>query len=163
MADDNGPEKALELIEKIKVGMLTYLDGHGHLVSKPLATQDVDDEGNLWFIVERDSHKVHGIEQRPEVNVAYASHGAWVSVCGSAEIVDDTEKLKQLWSAATDTWMQGGPDNPDNTLLRVVTHDAEFWDSPGGKVVALARLVRARATGERYEGENETVDLDARS
>ena len=36
---------------------------------------------------------------------------------------------------------------------------AEYWDSPGSKVVQVANLVKAKVTGERYEGDNETVDL----
>lgn len=160
MTDAGTTEKVTELIKGIKIAMLTYVDGEGHLVSKPMATQDVDFDGDLWFIAERDSEKVRDIEANPHVNVAYSGKGSWVSVCGTAEVVNDVEKLTQLWSSFTDAWMEGGPQDPNNVLLHVTADSAEYWDSPGGStVVQLANLVKAKVTGERVEGENETVDL----
>lgn len=154
------PQQALDLVEDITVAMLAYEDADGHLVSKPMATQEVDEDGDLWFIVERSSDKVRDLQARPRVNAAYAKRGAWVSVSGTAEVVDDAERLKRLWSSATDAWMTGGPDSPDNTLLRVRTETAEYWDSPGGAVVTLARLARRKVTGSGSVGENATVELD---
>lgn len=45
-------------------------------------------------------------------------------------------------------------------LLRVPAHGAEYWDSPGGRVSTVISLVKAKPTGERYDGgENEVVRL----
>ncbi|MCW2759635.1 MAG: Pyridoxamine 5-phosphate oxidase [Nocardioidaceae bacterium] len=45
-------------------------------------------------------------------------------------------------------------------LIEVSPTSAEFWDAPGGsKVVQLANLVKSRLTGDRIEGDNETVEL----
>ena len=139
--------------------MLTSVDADGRLVSKPMATQEVEFDGDVWFVAERDSHKVRNIEARPQVNVAYAGKGSWVSLSGRASVVDDQAKLKEFWNTFTDAWMEGGPDNPNNILIRVEADSAEYWDTPGSKVVQVANLVKAKVTGERYEGDNEQVDL----
>ncbi|MGN6414690.1 pyridoxamine 5'-phosphate oxidase family protein [Flexivirga sp.] len=159
MAQAGTPEKVAELVKDVKVAMLTFVDGDGALRSKPMATQDVDFSGDIWFIGERDSHKSRAIAANPRVNVAYAGSGSWVSVAGRAEVVDDVDRLKDLWNSFTDAWLEGGPDNPNNVLIHVSGDSAEYWDSPGGKVVQVANLVKAKATGQRYEGENEQVDL----
>ena len=69
------------------------------------------------------------------------------------------QKLKELWDTFTGAWMEGGPENPENVLLRVEADSAEYWDSPGSKVTQVLNLVKAKVTGERFEGDNEVVDL----
>jgi general stress protein 26 len=152
-------EKVRELIRSTRLAMLTSVDPDGRLVSMPMATQDVEFDGDVWFIAERASHKVRNINANPSVNVAYASHNSWVSLSGRAEVVDDNAKLAELWDTFTDAWMEGGPDNPNNILIKVDADSAEYWDSPGSKVTQVVNLVKARVTGKRFEGDNQKVDL----
>lgn len=159
MAEAGTPEKVAELVKDVKIAMLTFIDEDGTLHSKPMATQDVDFTGDIWFIGERDSRKSRAIMASPPVNVGYSGSGSWVSVAGNAEVVDDVARLKDLWNTFTDAWLEGGPENPNNVLIHVAAASAEYWDSPGGKVVQVANLVKAKATGQRYEGENEQVEL----
>jgi general stress protein 26 len=153
-------EKVRDLIRSTRLAMLTSIGPDGRLVSKPMATQDVDFDGDVYFIAERDSDKVRNIGANPAVNVAYASHDSWVSLAGVAEVVDDQAKLAELWNTFTDAWLEGGPENPNNILIRVSADSAEYWDTPGSKVTQVANLVKAKVTGKRFEGDNETVDLN---
>jgi general stress protein 26 len=152
-------QKVRDLIKDTRLAMLTSVAESGRLVSKPMATQDVEFDGELWFIAERDSEKVRNISANPNVNVAYAGNSAWVSLSGDASVVDDAAKLADLWNTFTDAWLEGGPDNPNNILIRVEATGAEYWDAPGSKVTQLVNLVKAKTTGKRFEGDNETVDL----
>ena len=156
---EQGREKVRELIKDSRVAMLATLDAEGRIVSQPMATQDVEPDADLWFIAERSSEKVANIRREPRVNVSFSSGDSWVSVAGTAEVVDDVERLRDLWNTFTDAWMEGGPENPENILIRVSADTAEYWDSPGSKVTQVLNLVKAKATGERYEGDNRTVDL----
>lgn len=158
MSDDR-TEKVHDLIKKTRLAMLTSSDADGRLVSKPMATQDVEFDGDVYFIAERDSEKVRNITARPQVNVAYAGSSSWVSLSGTATVVDDRAKLEELWNTFTDAWMEGGPENPNNVLIKVDASSAEYWDSPGSKVTQVLNLVKAKVTGERFEGDNEQVDL----
>jgi len=152
-------DKVRTLIKDSRIAMLTMLDEQGRIVSQPMATQDVEPDADLWFIAERSSEKVANIRRDPRVNVSYSSRDSWVSVAGTAEVVDDVAKLEELWNTFTDAWLEGGPGNPENILIRVSADSAEYWDSPGSKVTQVLNLVKAKATGERFEGENRTVDL----
>lgn len=152
-------EKVRELIKDSRIAMLATLDAEGRIVSQPMATQDVEPDADLWFIAERSSEKVANIRRDPRVNVSYSSGDSWVSVAGTAEVVDDTARLADLWNTFTGAWMEGGPENPENILIRVSADSAEYWDSPGSKVTQVLNLLKAKATGERYEGDNRTVDL----
>ena len=156
-SEDTG--KVADLIDGIRIAMLTTQDGE-RLVSRPMATQDVSFDGDVWFVTERSAPWVGQLEAHPEVNVAYAGSSAWVSLSGTARVVEDPERLREYWSMFTDAWLEGGPDNPDNVLVHVIAHSAEYWDSPGTKVTQLVNLVKAKVTGERFEGDNQVVDLD---
>jgi general stress protein 26 len=158
--DEDRAAKVRELVRSSRLAMLTTLDPTGRLVSKPMATQDVEFDGDVYFIAERSSHKVRNIERDPRVNVAYSGSGSWVSLSGDAVVLDDPERLAELWDTFTDAWMEGGPENPENVLIKVTASSAEYWDTPNSKVVQVVNLVKAKVTGERYEPDNETVELD---
>lgn len=160
MSENDPQQRVVELIKGARIAMLTNVAADGSLVSHPMATQDVDFDGTVRFIAERASEKVQAMQAAPQVNVSYSTSGSWVSLSGTARIVDDHAKLEELWNTFADSWMQGGPENPNSILIEVDVDSAEYWDAPGGStVVQLANLVKAKLTGERIEGDNETVDL----
>lgn len=161
MADQNdGTAKVRELIRNTRIAMLTHVDEHGHLISKPMATQDVDFDGTVYFIARRTSDQVQDLQQRPSVNVAYAGDGAWVSLTGTALVLNDDEKLKELWDAFTGAWLEGGPESRDNVLIEITGRSAEYWDTPGGgKVTQVANLVKSKVTGDTVKGDKGVVDL----
>ena len=158
-SQDEQQQKVQDLIRSSRIAMLTSVSPDGSLISKPMANQDVDFDGDVWFISERTSQKVRNIEANPNVNVSYSDRSSWVSLAGKASVVDDHAKLTELWDTFTDAWMEGGPDNPNNVLIKVDGDSAEYWDSPGSKVTQVVNLVKAKVTGKRFEGDNEKVDL----
>jgi general stress protein 26 len=165
MSHDDDTRKVAELIKDIRVAMLPHTDSTGRLVSHPMATQEVEFDGDVLFIAERDSHKCQDIAaQSPaKVNVSFSSGSSWVSLSGTAEIVDDPAKLEELWNTFTDAWMEGGPEAPNNVLIKVSADSAEFWDTPGSKATQVLNLVKAKVTGERIDDgdlvDNKVVDL----
>ncbi|RKQ36826.1 pyridoxamine 5'-phosphate oxidase family protein [Kocuria tytonis] len=161
MADSNDNiEKVRDIIKGTRIAMLTHVDGAGHLVSKPMATQEVDFDGTVRFIAERDSTQAQDIQSRPEVNVAYSGSGAWVSLSGTARVVNDEAKLRELWDSFSGSWLEGGPENPNNILIEIDGDTAEYWDSPGSsKVTQVANLIKSKVTGDTVKGENDVVDL----
>lgn len=153
-------KRVLDLVDDAKIAMMTYLEPSGALVSKPMTTQETDFDGTIRFIAERSSDKAQALQADPRVNVSYSQNGTWVSVSGRARIVDDEAKLRELWSSFTGSWLEGGPENPENVLIEVDAQEAEYWDAPGGStVIALTNLVKSTLTGSRIEGDNAQVDL----
>lgn len=155
-------KKLGEMIKDIKVAMLTTVDDDGSLRSRPMMTQQMEFDGDLWFFVGASSATVKEAAQDQRVNLSYMDAGGqrYVSVSGTARLVRDPEKMKELWNPIHKAWFPGGLDDPDLALLKVNVEKAEYWDSPSGKVVALAGFVKALATGERVQGgENEKLDL----
>ena len=153
-------QKVTQLIKGIRVAMVTTSDASGALLSRPMATQEVEFDGNVWFIAERDSALVRQLSTgSAAVNVAYVGSSSWVSLSGTARVVDDIDKLREQWNLFTDAWMEGGPENPNNVLVLVESDSAQYWDAPGSKVTQLLNLAKAKVTGQRYEGDSNKVDM----
>ena len=153
-------EKVAGLAKDIRIGMLTTVDSDGHFVSRPMAQQEVEFDGDLWFFAERGSRKVAHIAADPHVGLTLTSDDTWISLDGDAEIVDDTAKAKELWNPWVEAWLPQGPEDPSIVLIKFNGHTAEYWDTPGGRIASVISFVKAKVTGERYDGgANEKVVL----
>ena len=152
-----------ELIKATKVGMLTTVaDEEGTLRSRPMATQQVEFDGDLWFLTSTGAAIANEIERDHRVNVSYAdaSENRYISVSGTARVLRDQKKIKSLWSPWNKVWFPKGVDDPSIALLRVQVDSAEYWDGPSSTVVQLAGFVKALATGEPFKGgEHEKISL----
>lgn len=158
MTDDH-ERKVTELLQEQKLAMLTTRDPSGTLTSRPMALQEVEFDGDLWFFAERGSRKVGHIGSSPQVNVTVNGSGSWVSLTGEAMVVDDVTTKRELWNAGAEAWLPQGPDDDSVVLIRVDARSAEYWDTPGRIATALS-FAKAKATGERWSGgENERVEF----
>jgi general stress protein 26 len=152
--------KVAELAKGIRIAMLTTVDEEGHLVARPMAQQEVEFDGDLWFFAERDSSTVTQLQSNPHVGVSLSSSDTWVSICGTAQVVHDPAKAHELWNSAVEAWFPQGPDDAGVALIKVTADGAEYWDTPGGRVASILSFVKAKVTGHPYDGgENEKVDL----
>jgi general stress protein 26 len=139
-----------ELIGHTKIAMMTTVESNGSLRSRPLATLQMDSEGKLWFFSAIDSSKVEEIAHHRQVNLSFSDPEKqdYVSVSGTAEIVRDPRKMRELWSAWVEPWFPDGLGDPSLVLMSVRIDQAEYWDAPASKVQRLFGLARAIATGD---------------
>ncbi|WP_101651010.1 pyridoxamine 5'-phosphate oxidase family protein [Brevibacterium ihuae] len=152
-------EKVRELMNNTRIAMLTSVDTDGTLVSRPMGTQEVVEDGDVWFITSVGSDVVDELARDSEVNVAYSGKSSWVSVSGTAAVIRDVEKQKELWNTFTSAWFSGGADDPDVRLIRVTPRTAQFWDSPGGVRTMVSMIAAAASKGTPQAGESRTVDM----
>src|SRR5215211_5298753 len=74
-------------------------------------------------------------------------HQKYVSISGQAQISNDREMIKKLWSVPAKAWWQSA-DDPNIRVIRVSPEEAEWWDSPG-TVVSYISMAAAAVTGSR--------------
>ena len=163
MSIEQAHAKLAELIKDIRIAQFTTVEQDGSLRSRPMATQDVEFRGDLWFFTRDDSPKVQEFRSEQHVNVSYASadDNRFVSVSGRASLVKDTQKIKELWNPALRAWFPDGQDDPRVALIKVTVDHAEYWDAPASTMVKIAGFVKAIVTGESYDaGENKTIDFN---
>ncbi|MFJ5697185.1 pyridoxamine 5'-phosphate oxidase family protein [Arthrobacter sp. NPDC093139] len=152
--------KVTDIINDSHIGMFTTINEKGALVSRPLAVQDVKDDGDMWFFTGEGTSQVAHIGAHPRVNVSFGQRTEWVSVAGTAEVVRDRDKIRELWNQAAEAWFPDGPDTPEVVLLRVDSDSAEYWTSPGGTAATVLQWVKSKVTHSRMSvGESGTVEL----
>lgn len=153
MTDTRDHRKLLwEMIQDTRFAMFTTRHDNGHLHARPMTTQNskVDEDDSLWFFMSKKSDPVADFASDPTVNVAYAnpSRDRYVSVSGTAQVVEDSAKKRQLWNKMSEAWFPGGPSDPDLALVQVRITHANYWDMKESKVVQLYEMAKAVATGK---------------
>ncbi len=158
--------KLWDLIKDMRFAMFTTRHSNGHLHSRPMTTQNssLAEDSQLWFFMSRKGDPVADLLTEPTVNVAYADTGAdsYVSVSGTAEVVEDIAKKKQLWSKMAEAWFPGGVDDPDLALVQVKIVHANYWDVKESKIVQLFEMAKAAMTGKPPTGLGEHGEVRMR-
>lgn len=151
-------ETLRKLIKGVDTAMLTTVTEEG-LVSRPMKTQEIEFDGDLWFFTKKETNKYEEILHDQDVNVAYAGK-SYVSVRGRAEIVEDLDKKKELWSKEYEVIMQTSYDNPNVILIKVKAEAAEYWET--GNFTKKIAFFYKRMTGQssRSVDVNETLELN---
>lgn len=152
-------EKLKDMLEGIDFTMFTTI-ADGKLHSRPMSTQEMDENGDLWFFASDDSRKIGEVNADNRINAAYSDpdRNTYVSVFGTAEVVKDRAKIEELWKPIHKAWFPDGLDDPHLCLLKVSVEEAEYWDAPSSKFVQLAGFVKALVTGTEAEyGDHGTI------
>ncbi|WP_214804997.1 MULTISPECIES: pyridoxamine 5'-phosphate oxidase family protein [unclassified Exiguobacterium] len=149
-------ETVKKLVDKIETAMLTTVSDEG-LVSRPMQTQDIEFDGDLWFLTSKETGKYNEILKNPSVNVAYVDK-SYVSIRGKAEIVEDVARKKELWSPRYEAYLGTSYEDPKVVLIKIDTEAAEYWET--GNATKSVKQVLKKVTGNDDSNEiNKTVDL----
>jgi general stress protein 26 len=153
-------DRFYDLVDEIKIAMMTTRRPDGHLESRAMANQKRAAGADLWFVTEEGSDKLRDIEHDPHVNLAYYKPGSyeWVSVSGMASVSRDRGKIRELFEPDWTMWFgQGGDlrhgtaDDPRIVLIAIDVHAAVFLEVNKPKPVVLFELAKGWLTGERVE------------
>jgi len=149
--DTSSRELLWDLIKDIKFAMFTTRNSSGRMQARPMTTQNkrLDEDDSLWFFMSRSGEPVADLTADPSVNVVYANPGddSYVSVSGSARVVDNLVKKQQFWSKPNEAWFPGGATDPDLALVQVQIEHASYWDVKASKLVQLFVMAKAAVTG----------------
>ena len=118
------------------------LQADGTLHSRPMALQQTEFDGDLWFSTQRSSGKASELASKRVVSVTAQSADlkCFLALRGLA-----------LWNPAYTAWFPQGLSDPQLALLRVETQTAQYWASPSGVVTYLYKLVTGARDGEHQK------------
>jgi general stress protein 26 len=123
------------------------------LPSRPMALQGVDDNGALYFFSAASSDKNKQLAADPAVQLFFSNDGPseYLSIYGHATISQDRALIDKYWNLFVKTWFQGGPDDPDLTIIRVEPETIHYWDTKHNKAVALLKMATSLVTGKTMD------------
>jgi general stress protein 26 len=151
---DEALAKMRELVKQASTCFLcTQITTGKPIPTRPMAVQEVDDQGNLWFLSASDSHQNEQIAKDAAVQLLMqgSAHSDFLSIYGHATISTDKAKIKQLWNPILKTWFTGGIDDPRITVIKVVPADSYYWDTKHNRVVVLAKIIAGAVTGKTLD------------
>ena len=141
-------------LDGVRTAMVTSLDERGTLSSRPVTVQEIDINGDVWFLVDAKASWVGPIDAAP-VNAAVSDSDVWVSFAGRATVVRDAARIDQLMNRVTKVFFDR---DADPVALCVVTDQIEWWTSDGAISTAL-KVARAAVTGGAAgAGQSGTID-----
>ena len=128
-----------DLIRDIPFAMFTTVTAGGSLRSRPMVAIGEAFDGSLWFFSRATSPVSLEIGGNGHVNVTYvsAAEDRFVSVSGSAAMVRDGARSRQMWNASFASWFPGGPDDAELVLIKVSLTKVEYWDRKAGRMHQL--------------------------
>jgi general stress protein 26 len=132
----------------------------GALVSRPLALQDREFDGHLYFFTQDPSPKTADIAVNPEVNVAVDDGKGNLSLSGTASVTRDAALIDELWNPFAEAWFEKGREDPSVALLDVEVKTAEYWSMDKPAIARGFEIVKGLVTKSTPDvGENKTVTL----
>jgi general stress protein 26 len=162
LSGPDGMKKIAELVRGIRICMMSTLDTRGQIHSRPMATQDEPFDGSLWFLTRATSEKIGDLENTRNVTLDYAepADSKYITLRGTATVVNDRSKIKELWNPMYKAWFPKGENDPEITVLRVDVAEGEFWDANSSKIIMGIRYVAAAVTGGKVPvGESGHVEV----
>jgi general stress protein 26 len=155
MTNHDKNKELYKLIEGIEIAMFTTRRADGQLVSRPMATQARSTGADLWFVTDKSTDKLDELNNDAHVNVAYYNTKSreYVSVSGTARVLDDRVKIRELYRPDWKAWFPGDdqqsgtPDDPRIILIAVDAASAVYLKIDKPKPIVLFEVVKGMITG----------------
>jgi general stress protein 26 len=146
--------KLKEMVEKIDIGMMcTNTAQIANLHAVPMSRQEVDDDGNLWFLFSSESETYQNLQKNNHISVLYSdtSNYNFLSINGIAEISTDQSRIDKYWNKMVEAWFKKGKEDPTIRLLKVIPSEAHYWDNKSNKLVTFFKVAVSALSGQKAD------------
>ncbi|HYE32368.1 MAG TPA: pyridoxamine 5'-phosphate oxidase family protein [Methylomirabilota bacterium] len=154
------------IIDKAKTCFFcTTVGGKALAGIRPMNIRDVDDQGNLWFLMANDSHAYQEVSATPQVTLLAqgSPHSDFLHITGEALVLRDPAKIDELWEPTLKTWFTEGKDDRRIAVVKVTPTGGYYWDTKHGNLVAGVKILVGALTGKTLDDSIEgTIQLGQR-
>ena len=150
LSGDDALGKIRQLLKELPIAFMVTAQDNA-ITARPIGV--VGDhaafDGSLWFITDRRSRTVQAIESGATTAVLFQNdrEGTYLHLTGHAVVVEDPEKLKELYTPVQRTWFPDGVDDPHITLLRFDAREASYWDGHASMLRLALAYAKSVVTG----------------
>ena len=146
-------KKIKELVDHTKSCFFCTKRQGESIGTRPMSVQQVDDEGNLWFLSANDSEKNHEIQADSAVELFFqgSPHSDFLHIKGIASISIDKSKIDELWEPLAKVWFTEGKEDPRISVIKVMPTEGYYWDTKHGMVVSSIKMLIGAATGKTMD------------
>jgi general stress protein 26 len=150
-----------EIIAGTNACMVTTEDG-GVMRSRPMAPFVDADARTIHFLTDSGSAKIYELNADNDIALSFVDSSAmlFASVSGKGVVSRDRDLIHKLWGPYCDVFFEGGAEDADVVVIKIVPSQAEYWDSDKGKISMAVEMTRAYFGDDRPDlGENAKLDL----
>lgn len=147
-------DKLKELVNSIDVGMVaSFENGNDYPYIVPMSRQEVDDQGNIWYLFSSESQSFKNFQSNNKVALAFAHVGdnRYLSVNGTVAISTDQARIDKYWNKFTEAYFEKGREDPTIRVLKVTPVDAHYWDTKHNKLVTFLKVATSIVTGQNMD------------
>ena len=147
-------EKIKELTEKDSACFFcTNIKTGKAFSTRPMKVQQVDDEGNFWFLSANDSHKDEDIAEDAYVQLLFqgSEYSDFLNIYGTATITEDKGKIKELWNPMLKTWFTEGIEDPRISVIKVTPEEGYYWDTKHNMAIGLIKRAVGSIIGKTMD------------
>jgi general stress protein 26 len=154
LSGERAVAKMRELVKKAATGFFCSAIKTGQRIeTRPMAVQDVDEEGRLWFLSASDSSLNEQLAGDRNVQLMFqgSSHSDFLTLYGTAEVSRDRAKIAELWQPILKTWFTEGAEDPRITVICVRPAGGYYWDTKHNKAIVLAKMLVGAVMGKTLD------------
>ncbi|CAN5253690.1 hypothetical protein BH09BAC3_BH09BAC3_19670 [soil metagenome] len=132
------------------------------LTTRPMSVQKVCDQGNFWFLSDKNSDKNEEISADARVQLFFSntSNYEFLSIYGMATISFDQEKINELWKPIAKAWFTEGKEDPRISVIKITPEEGFYWDTKDGKLVSMFKFLASAVVGKTLsEGVEGTLSV----
>jgi len=120
--------------------------------SRPMTLQEVDTEGNLWFLSDVNSDKNHEITSDSDVELYFMNNSKYeyMFIKGKATQSQDKALIEKYWTDFANAWFDG-KDDPSISVIKVTPNDGYYYQTKENKLIAMSKMIFAAITGKSIE------------
>lgn len=164
-AEQRSVARVWALMEEIGIAMVVTQDIHADRPrARPMAAHLARDENAVFFLTDVRAGKVEEIDRDENACLAFSDVKAqkYVSVTGRANLSNDRDMIRRLWSAPERAFWSDASD-PAIRVLRFTPEDAEYWESPA-TIVTYVKMIATALTGAKPKlHDNQKVSMSGSS
>ncbi len=145
-----------DLVDKSGICFFCTTVSKASMGTRPMAAQQVDEQGNLWFLSAKESEKNKEIAADPSVMLHFmGSNADFLYLEGKASISYDKAKIKELWNPLVKTWFTEGVDDPRISIIKVEPTQGYYWTTQHGNVVSTIKIAFGALVGKTFDDSKE--------
>lgn len=145
--ESDAKNQLFDQMQKVKAGMLG-VDGSGQHM-QPMHPYPDRDTGEIWFITSRDTDlfkTVSGKNAHGHFTVVGKGDDYYACMGGPIEVVEDSDKIDEIWNAVAAAWFEEGREDHDVGLLRLGLKDASVWATSDNPITFGFQIAKANAS-----------------
>lgn len=154
LQNEEAIKKLQSLVDKIDIAMLcTYPKNGSYVHAVPMSRQEVDDQGNIWYLFSSDSETFHNLQSDKKLSLLFSHVGDYnfLSINGKGEISDDQTRIDKYWNKMMEGWFERGREDPTIRVLKVLVEDAHYWDNKTNKFITFFKVAASAVSGAKMD------------